>query len=145
MHGAKAPQAQRKSLERVLIADGLRQRKDLDPRDLLVVAVGEINTIRDTMAAHLADGGPETPFELEQYIETLDRCVKYAQVAIAAGVEERRVRLAESLGAQIASLIRGLLDRISATPAQLALVPGVLAELLPQMAGQVDGRVIEVE
>lgn len=52
----------------------------------------------------------------------------YATAALKAGVEERRVAVAESQGAQLAQVVRGILDRLNLTPAQLELVPSVVTE-----------------
>jgi hypothetical protein len=42
----------------------------------------------------------------------MDRLVDYSKVAIAAGIEERRVKLAEQQGALLAQAIRGILAEL---------------------------------
>jgi hypothetical protein len=56
------------------------------------------------------------------------------KAVIAAGVEERRVRLAESQGALLASVIRRILDRLNLSGEQLKLIPMVVPEELRRAA-----------
>lgn len=55
--------------------------------------------------------------------------------ALRAGVEERRVRLAESQGQQVAGVIQRVLDGLGLTPIQLELVPTVVPAALRSIAG----------
>lgn len=52
--------------------------------------------------------------------------VKVSTEAIRAGIEERRVKLAESQGEQVAQAIRGILADLQLTPEQLARVPDIV-------------------
>lgn len=64
-----------------------------------------------------------------QLLETWhDKLVRVCAEAIKAGVEERRVRLAESQGALIAEVIRGILDDLDLTTEQAARV----SEIVPR-------------
>lgn len=55
-----------------------------------------------------------------------DRLATYATAALRAGVDERRVRLAEAQGALVADVIRGVLTALNLTPEQWELVPTVV-------------------
>lgn len=57
-----------------------------------------------------------------------------SKAVIAAGVEERRVRLAEAQGALLASVIRRILDRLNLNGVQSKLVPLVVREELQRAA-----------
>lgn len=61
--------------------------------------------------------------------------VTVAAAALKAGVEERRVRLAESQGELVATVIRRILDALNLTPEQQALVPEVVPAQLRLIAG----------
>lgn len=63
------------------------------------------------------------------------RLADYATAALKAGVEERRVRLAESQGQLVAAAIRQILDGLNLSPAQLELVPTVVPAALRLIAG----------
>ncbi len=55
-----------------------------------------------------------------------DRLAKYAAAALKAGVEERRVKLAEDQGELVARVIRSILDQLNLTSEQQARVPEVV-------------------
>lgn len=61
-----------------------------------------------------------------------DRCAQFARLAIAAGLAERQVRVAEQQGAMIASLLRAVLSdpTLQLTDAQRAVVPAVMRQHL---------------
>src|SRR5690625_2244976 len=63
-----------------------------------------------------------------------DRLAQYATAALKAGVEERRVRLAEQQGSLVAEAIRRILDALQLTEAQRELVPQVVPEQLRLIA-----------
>lgn len=66
--------------------------------------------------------------------EQRKQLVAYCTAAIRAGVEERRVRLAERQGDLIVTLVRGILDDLQLTPEQQALVPDVVPRHLRSIA-----------
>lgn len=66
-----------------------------------------------------------------------DRLAKYAAAALRAGVEERRVRLAEDQGALVAQVIRRILDRLDLAEWQAELVSTVVPEELRALASVV--------
>jgi hypothetical protein len=71
-----------------------------------------------------------------------DRCVSFATKAIAAGLAERQVRLAERQGALLAGAVRGILDDLGLSPEQQALVPAVVARHLRAVAA-IEGEVVD--
>jgi hypothetical protein len=123
------------------VPDALAGRKAIDPRDALSDALSSMYALKEMIAEQLAAGNPSPAFDGGQLVDALDRLVKYSQVAINAGVEERRVRIAEQMGGQIVAVIRSLLDGIGATPAQRALAPTIIADFVRGQSS--DRRVIE--
>jgi hypothetical protein len=67
--------------------------------------------------------------------EWSDRLVKVCQAAISAGIEERRVRLAEQQGALVADVIKAILGDLDLTPAQQAKVGTVVPTRLRLLTG----------
>ena len=59
-----------------------------------------------------------------------DRLAQYAAAALKAGVEERRVRMAEQQGALVADVIKGILAALNLTAEQQLLVPTVVPQQL---------------
>jgi len=68
-------------------------------------------------------------------VQAQDKLADYATAALKAGVEERRVRLAENQGALVAQAIRQVLDQLNLTPTQQELVPTVVPAALRLIAG----------
>ncbi|MFJ4261906.1 hypothetical protein ACIPYU_05615 [Paenarthrobacter nicotinovorans] len=62
---------------------------------------------------------------------------KAAPFALKAGIEERKVKLAESQVAFVADAIRRILAALNLSPAQQALVPEIVPQQLRLLAGGV--------
>lgn len=93
------------------------------------------------MTQHEVGVGPEGPIDkvtekaefnawYRLYCEERDRLSRVAALALKAGIEERRVRLAEQQGDLVAQAIRSILDALNLTPAQLELVPVIVPQTL---------------
>ncbi len=82
------------------------------------------------------DKGPE----LHIWIRVRQKCVgelaKYSKMAIDAGVEERRVALAERWGDQLALVLQGILNDLRLTPAQRKSAPEIVRNNLAVLEGQ---------
>lgn len=71
---------------------------------------------------------------VELYYRERAHLVSVTKAAITAGIEERRVRLAESQGALLADVIKRILGRLNLTPKQQGMVPNVVPEELRRAA-----------
>lgn len=71
---------------------------------------------------------------LRLYNEERDRLVRVCTAALKAGIEERRVKLAERDGALVAEVIRGILGDLKLTAEQRALVSIVVPQHLRALA-----------
>jgi len=69
------------------------------------------------------------------YAREREHLVTVCAAAIKAGVEERRVRLAEQQGDLVATVIRRILDALDLTPTQLEQVPIVVPRELRAITG----------
>lgn len=69
------------------------------------------------------------------YVKEREHLVTVCAAALKAGVEERRVRLAEQQGDLVATAIRRILDALGLTPEQQALVGTVVPRELRLIAG----------
>jgi hypothetical protein len=103
-------------------------------------AAGAIVTTVERYGGGEENGGGETrhgPPALHIWIvarhQAMDRLVDYSKVAIAAGIEERRVKLAEQQGALLAQAIRGILAELGV--ADRPEVPAVVRRHLTVIAG----------
>lgn len=95
---------------------------------------------------HREGSGPEGPIDVETkeavphiayrlLVEAQDKLAAYAAAALKAGVDERRVRIAETQGAAVAGAIRAILDQLHLTPEQAELVPTVVPAQLRLLTG----------
>ena len=165
LHGGATPQAQAAAADRKaeqaagreLARIGITAR-DIHPAEALIELVqftaGEVDYWRRRVSeigdtdltwgtTRVKDGGDDrgTTQEAKPHIayvmlqQASDRLASYAAAALRAGVEERRVRLAEQQGALVAQAIRNILDALQLTPAQLELVPTVVPAQLRLIAG----------
>ena len=66
--------------------------------------------------------------------QAMDRLVTYSATAIKAGIEERRVKLAESQGQLLVAVIRGVLQELGVL--DRPEVPGIVRRQLTLVAGQ---------
>ena len=71
---------------------------------------------------------------LRLYQAERDHLVKVCSAAIKAGVEERKIQLAEQQGALVAQAIRAILGDLQLTPEQQARVPEVVPRHLRALA-----------
>jgi len=60
------------------------------------------------------------------YRSWVDQSAKHAKMALDAGVEERRVRLSEQIGAQFAMALQGIYAGLDLSPAQAARWEGLV-------------------
>ena len=83
---------------------------------------GGVTTLRtvETVAA----------IEYRMWVDAQERLARYATAALRAGVEERRVRIAEDLGSHMVGLIRRILDRLDLQAWQEELASTVVPEEL---------------
>jgi hypothetical protein len=84
-----------------------------------------------TTTVHKA--GPNVWYEL--YSRERDRLIKVCSEAIRAGIDERRVQLAEQQGALVAEAIRRILDDLGLTAEQTARVGEIVPRHLRAIAG----------
>lgn len=71
---------------------------------------------------------------LQLYQQERKHLVEVTKAAISVGIEERRVKLAEAQGALLNGVIRRILDRLSLSGEQRALLPVVVPEELRRAA-----------
>lgn len=122
-----------------IVAGEVRYASDqiaaLEPAD----AAGQLVTTVERFGGENG-GGSETrhgPPALHIWIvarhQAMDRLVDYSKVAINAGIEERRVKLAEQQGALLAQAIRGILAELGV--GDRPEVPAVVRRHLTLVAG----------
>lgn len=64
------------------------------------------------------------------YIDAANRLANYSTAALKAGIDERRIQLAEQQGSLVENAIRQILNALNLTPTQQALIPTVVPAAL---------------
>lgn len=68
------------------------------------------------------------------YLKEREHLAKVCSLALRAGIEERKVKLAESQGLLVADVIRRILGALGLTPEQMLLVPEIVPRELRALA-----------
>jgi hypothetical protein len=93
-----------------------------------------IGGLDQTGLTQRAENGTTSPAVwVDLYQRERAHLVKVAASAIAAGIAERQVKLAEQQGALLASAVQRILDALDLTPQQRARVPEVVPVVLRQI------------
>lgn len=157
MHGGKAPQAidaavrRRQEREALLAADTFGLPRQVDPHTALLEELHRAAGAVEWLQAVVADlkqsqvGGESVWVKL--WAEERERLVKVAKTCVDVGIEERRVRLAEQAGAQLAAVVRAVLDRLGLSDEQRVLALTVVPEEFRRLSsdgpeGLVAGEVV---
>jgi hypothetical protein len=151
MHGAKAPQVQRKTAERnaeaAVRAALARYNAGCepvgDPLSALLLIAGEILKFKDYVGARVAElnagdwrynsaVAEQVRGEIQLYERSLDRAAKVLAEIARLNLDERLVRLSEQQGELVVVAFERLLDALGLDDEQqeraLALAPAILRE-----------------
>jgi hypothetical protein len=152
-HGGGAPQVKAAAEQRLLFrravleAETLGLPREIDPHTALLEELHRTAGAVQWLAAVVADleraqvAGDSVWVRL--YGDERDRLVKVAKTCVDVGIEERRVRLAESAGAQLAAVVRAVLDRLGLSDEQRVLALQVVPEEFRRLGGDVvEGEVV---
>lgn len=98
--------------------------------DLAEAMVGESYVMNDS--GHLQKVGEYIRGLAQLEAGERDRCARFAELAIRAGIAERQIKIAEQTGAMIAGVLRAVLGdgRLALTAEQRAAVPALVREHL---------------
>lgn len=151
-----AQQQMEKAMTLLGIAD-----KDIDPAKALLEEIGWTyahvqwlrGKVQELEPATLVYGesgrrfgvGPEGPVDVtdykaepsvwyQMYLKEREHLAKVSALALKAGIEERKIRLAESQGEMVASALQRILNALNLSPEQLDLVPVIVPRELRALA-----------
>jgi hypothetical protein len=114
----------------------LRERiRELEDRDLIWGVTEQVEKNATEFEGTDTTEAAKPNVWLDLYYRERKHLVDVAKAAIAAGIEERKVRLAEQQGALVAMVIRGILADLKLTPDQRELVAEVVPRRLRALAG----------
>lgn len=105
------------------------------------IAWGKVKETRGTQLERGTDNGTTYSAAPNAFVSLWQaerkHLVDVSRACISAGIEERRVRLAESAGQQLAAVIRSVLDRLELSDGQRSLAVQVVPDELRRLAGDV--------
>jgi 2-hydroxychromene-2-carboxylate isomerase len=145
-HGGSAPQvqsaAERRLQERqaVLAVEAFGLPREIDPHSALLEELhrtaGAVQWL-GAVVAGLDQGVVTDSAYVGLWQDERDRLAKVAKICVDVGIEERRVRLAEQAGAQLAAVVRAVLGRLGLSDEQWVLAGSVVPEEFRRLSGEV--------
>lgn len=112
------------------------------------IAWGKVKETRGTQLEKGTDNGTTYASAPNAFVSLWQserkHLVDVSRACITAGIEERRVRVAESAGQQLAAVVRAVLDRLQLTDEQRSLALSVVPEEFRRLGDVVPGEVVEI-
>lgn len=142
LHGGATPNGEKAGANELGRIMG--EEMDVEPHEALLtcvrIAAGEV-AYCSAEIEQLDKATESTMFgkKLDMWIEVRQhatlRLANFAKIALAAGVAERQVQLAERYGEMLAELIGGILKELKLTPGQQKKAPGIVSRHLHVLEG----------
>lgn len=139
IHGGKSPNAVAAREARLVQARAavLGGREKRTPAEALMAAGSALDAGLQAIAELVESGGVVTADAIRELRAQADASGRMQKIILDAGIEERRVRISEAQGAQVAAAIRGILDGLQLTREQQRLASEVVPRQLRRLAGRV--------
>lgn len=143
-HGGSAPNSRKAAAKHQAVLMGAPL--DINPLDALIwcikLTAGEVEFCNkqleildeDQWLEHTVIGKQIHVWAKERQ-KSVDRLAKFSKEALALGIAERAVRLAEQYGSSIAKYTKGLLDDLDLTPEQRKQAPLIVRKHLALLEG----------
>ena len=106
-----------------------------DAGEVLVAAVADVDGIVQKLKQRVRSAGELKPSDLDALGEWLDRVARMSRAVLDLKLDERRVRVEEQVGLQVADMIRGTLTDLGLDPAAPAVMRVVSTRLLALAGG----------
>lgn len=145
MHGGRAPQVAAKREARIVTAAAQLAGEPWDERDpgeALMAAASDADALVQRLKRQLVTAEQVDHASLTALGEWIDRVGRLSKVVLDARIDERRMRVSERQGTQIAGVIKAILSDLNLTPEQWALVPMVVPMRLREVSAQEPIRAI---
>jgi hypothetical protein len=151
-HGGASPNGNKAAVREQMAS--LATEVDIEPQEVLLNSIRRdwgavqwcgniIGQLEYTVAQARESGDMESVVVLEKrllgfqavYGEWIDRSAKHAKLALDAGVEERKVRIAEAQGKLLAGVIKAILGDLGLNKKQQTDAPAIVRRHLLALAG----------
>ena len=125
-HGGNAPQVRAAAERRVTLAEALVTGDRRPAWEVLEDGLHIVDLVMREVILQVKDEGTVTPAMLDKLIASVERAHRLAKVNLDAGIDQRRLKLAEAQAGQMHRVFSAVLSGLHLTPEQRALVPGLL-------------------
>lgn len=125
-HGASAPQVKAAAEKRVTLAEAMVSGPKRQPYEVLEDALHAADLLMREAIFELGEGGSVSASTMEKFVQAFERAHRLAKVNMDAGIDQRRMRLAEAQAGQMHQVFTRVLAGLALTPEQKALVPQLL-------------------
>jgi hypothetical protein len=145
-HGGSTPTS-RAAAERQRQVEFMGRPKEISPLDAIIWAIkitaGEVEFLglqiqeidqKEDWIENTIQGKQLHVFQRAR-ADAMDRLVKYSKDAIALGLAERAVRMAETFGATIATLLNGIAEDLALSKVQKQIWPSIVRKHLVLLEG----------
>lgn len=125
-HGGNAPQVRAAAEKRVTLAEAMVKGVKRQPWEILEDALHAADLLMREATFELGAKGTVTPALMDKFVAAFERAHRLAKVNLDAGIDQRRLQLAEAQAGQMHKVFTRVLDALGLTPEQKALVPQLL-------------------
>lgn len=131
VHGGNAPQVRVKREARILAAEAARSAPvtAADAADVMTSAMNDAHSLLQRLKVNMANGRLEAS-DLSALGEWVDRAGRLAKLVADAGIEERRIKIAEGQGALIFEAIERILAALGLGEEHRRRLPEVAPPIL---------------
>lgn len=158
LHMGKTPSINKAMIRKKLAAEWMEDNPllgtdkpiELDPDALLIQVVrrtagvlawleNKVQSLDETELTQVDDKGVERPSVwVTMHAEERDRLANHAKIALAAGVAERAIALAENQGQLIAKALQGIMLDLDLTADQKKRAPEIMRRRLTEIVMEVE-------
>jgi hypothetical protein len=124
-HGGSAPQVKAAAAKRIALAEALAKEPRRHPWEVLEEAL-HVSDVLMKEARIAVEDEQITPALVDKLVSALERAHRLAKVNLDAGIDQRRLRLAEAQATQMHAVFTRVLAQLGLTAEQRAQVPELL-------------------
>lgn len=125
MHGAASARVKTAAAKRVALAEALARGEKRHPWEVLEDALHSADTLMADAMAGVQAGQLDAAL-VDKFVAAIERAHRMAKVNLDAGIDQRKLRLAEAQAGQMHQVFTRVLAQLGLTAEQKARVPELL-------------------